>query len=701
METINNEKLYLDNKAKFYMLNFLVKFDCFEHFMKNGNNCSKVAEFLGFRHIIGNDNKLEYEEFFEFCKIELNALYEKESQGKIGYCQTLNDNLHLMAQTLHLNDTDLAILELAVIAKKVSIFDEFLSVIDEMYVDNHKSYLTIANILNCEYDKVAFALSRNGMLIKMVILRFGGTLKNMLSLCDNVIKNELFKEHNNYNAFAEIFIVLPCNESTLNLNDYAYIKDINMLVSYLKNTKSTKQKGVNILLYGSHGSGKTELAKVIAKNVGANLYHISINDGKGRVRDGADRINSYRLSQDILNANEDILLYDKAEDALSCENGKLKNKAFSVEMLKNNAIPTIWITNSIDNIDKNILGDIVKLTIKVNATTAISSTQETILNKICGEKLDQETRILLKQHSNINPAIINKANEISSVLDGDYSSNFLMIVNNALKAQGHCEINKKELDKYKSYSLDFIHTDIDIERIVEGLKKNPEARILLYGLSGTGKSAFAEYIAKTLGLPCIIKTVSDLEDSYVGDTEKNIAKAFAEAKNENAVLVFDEADSFLYDRSSIVRNWERTKVNEMLIQLQRFDGIFIATTNLMDDIDQAALRRFDEKIQFKALKPEQRVKLYEQECAIMELKYNNSIIEQIAKLEYLTPGDFATVKRQNKFNPIKNAHDFYKRLCCEVKIKNLGNTSTNLNIGFLKQNLNDLDDKTQRKCAKI
>ncbi|SFV60837.1 ATPase, AAA family [hydrothermal vent metagenome] len=90
---------------------------------------------------------------------------------------------------------------------------------------------------------------------------------------------------------------------------------------------------------------------------------------------------------------------------------------------------------------------------------------------------------------------------------------------------------------------------------------------------------------------------------WVGGTEKNIANAFREAKEEKAVLVFDEVDSFLADRTGAKQSWEVTQVNEMLVQMENFDGIFIATTNLMDNLDRASLRRFDLKLEFSYLKP--------------------------------------------------------------------------------------------------
>ena len=97
---------------------------------------------------------------------------------------------------------------------------------------------------------------------------------------------------------------------------------------------------------------------------------------------------------------------------------------------------------------------------------------------------------------------------------------------------------------------------------------------------------------------------------FVGETEQNMAGMFREAENEKAVLLLDEADSFLQDRRGAQRTYEVTEVNEMLQGMERFDGIFVCTTNLMDRIDQAALRRFTFKIRFKPLTAVQREKMF-------------------------------------------------------------------------------------------
>src|SRR6185312_6636950 len=155
-----------------------------------------------------------------------------------------------------------------------------------------------------------------------------------------------------------------------------------------------------------------------------------------------------------------------------------------------------------------------------------------------------------------------------------------------------------------------IESRFEIARIVQALRARGHGTLCFYGAPGTGKTALAEHIAKAIGRPLIIKQASDLMSKYVGETEQNMAAMFKEAEAEKAVLLLDEADSFLQDRRGAQRTYEVTEVNEMLQGMERYNGIFICTTNLLDRIDQAALRRFTFKLKFKPLSGAQREAMF-------------------------------------------------------------------------------------------
>ena len=144
-----------------------------------------------------------------------------------------------------------------------------------------------------------------------------------------------------------------------------------------------------------------------------------------------------------------------------------------------------------------------------------------------------------------------------------------------------------------SYQLEWVSCNENIHKITEGLMRTKKGRICCYGPPGTGKTAWAAWLAEELDMPLLLCKGSDLLDPYVGGTERNIAQAFEQAKSDNAVLVLDEVDTFLFSREGADRSWERSQVNEMLTQIERFEGLMVVSTNLMNVLDPAALRRFD------------------------------------------------------------------------------------------------------------
>jgi len=186
-----------------------------------------------------------------------------------------------------------------------------------------------------------------------------------------------------------------------------------------------------------------------------------------------------------------------------------------------------------------------------------------------------------------------------------------------------------------------IHADINpvalADRLVAG--GNPRFSLCLQGPPGTGKSAFVRYLAERMGLEIMQKRASDLMSMWVGETEKEIAGAFAEARDTGAFLVFDEADSLLADRRSARQSWEVSQVNEMLTWMESHPLPFACTTNFAEHLDSATLRRFVFKVALDYLSPEQ------VETAF-RLFFGAPPPEQAAALTALTPGDFAVVRRQ-------------------------------------------------------
>ena len=240
-----------------------------------------------------------------------------------------------------------------------------------------------------------------------------------------------------------------------------------------------------------------------------------------------------------------------------------------------------------------------------------------------------------------------------------------------------------------SYDLSVLNTSIPAQEIVEMVQnaivndrksqgKEKGIRILFYGLSGAGKTNLAHFIAESLGKGIITKNASDILGMFVGESEKNIAKAFEEAKKQKKILLFDEVDSFFRERSYASQRWEITQVNEFLTQMEKFEGIVICTTNLRNIMDKAMQRRFHIMVEFKALKHEGVESLLGK--YFPHFDFNEEDIRRISRFQSATPGDFGNLSSRLRFMNQEKVTETYitDELCKMQEEKEFGKRS----IGF-------------------
>ena len=126
-------------------------------------------------------------------------------------------------------------------------------------------------------------------------------------------------------------------------------------------------------------------------------------------------------------------------------------------------------------------------------------------------------------------------------------------------------------------------------------------KALFAGDSGTGKTLSAEVVAGSLGLDLYVIDLSTVVDKYIGETEKNLDRIFAEADRVNGVLLFDEADALFGKRSEVRDAHDRyanVEVAFLLQRMERFEGLAVLTTNLRSNLDDAFARRLDAIIDF-------------------------------------------------------------------------------------------------------
>ena len=493
------------------------------------------------------------------------------------------------------------------------------------------------------------------------------------------------------------FVTQPLNENvllksctevaqvpSLELDDFAHIAGMKeMMLTYLQQAIKHHRKGVNLLIYGVPGTGKTEFAGLLAQALGISAYNITYMDSDGDVVKAEQRLNYSRLAQTLLNGKQALLIFDEIEDVF---NGSLmersvaqKNKAWTNQLLENNNVPMIWLSNSVFGIDPAFLR---RFDFILEMPDLPLKNKSALITQLTEGKLSPAYVQHFAKVRSLTPAILSRTIRVAKELNtSNFAETLLMMFNQTLKSQNKPKIEPLVLGK-ADYNLDYVACNDNIHRISEGLKRSKKGRICCYGPPGTGKTAWAAWLAEELDMPLLLRQGSDLLNCYVGETEKNIAQAFEQAKADNALLVLDEVDTFLFSREGANRSWERSQVNEMLTQIERFEGLMVVSTNLIEVLDPAALRRFDLKLKFDYLTLPQRLDFAKQQAEILGLPLlSEEDLGQIESLNLLTPGDFAAVARRHQFSPFQKVQDWLSALQGECEVKPAFSATTR-RIGF-------------------
>jgi len=492
-------------------------------------------------------------------------------------------------------------------------------------------------------------------------------LKNIIASKRNDSINEVFLkifDNPKINTADKIIAGLMGKKlkTSLHLKDYEHIKETEKVINILTKAIEQKRKGVNILLYGGVGTGKTEYSKLIAQQAGCPIFEVITEKDKYKEADREDRLVDLYSKQLLLaKSGNACILFDEAEDVMN-NMGCFASKGYMNKLLESTSVPIIWTSNNIYNVDPAILR---RMTYCIEFEKLTEDARLNIWNRVLKKnklKISSEKVVEFNKKYDIPPSIISNAIQTTKMINGD-ENDFEGFVENVAKV-----VNKKKNVKNKKeflmneYDESLVNTDIDIKLLTQKIKSSEKLNfsLCLYGEPGTGKSLYARFLAKQIGCDVLLKRASDLISKWVGETEQNIAAAFAEARDKKAMLIFDEADSFLQNRQNASRNWEVSQVNEMLTWMESHEYPFVCTTNLLNSLDEASLRRFTFKIKFDFLSPEQVNYGLEHFFAIQDANCN---------LKGVTAGDFATVKKKVDFLGIEDAKEIISMLKDEVKIK--------------------------------
>ena len=665
------------------MLQLLLEYRGFsEVFRENNWRYDNIAEALGLPSEMENSD--------DFCaKVKKLLQARNKTLPKLtALCVNENpiiqQNIDTLTQLLSLNTTEQTLFRLSVQLR----LDEPLKKLSEALPKSNLVGVSelLSNLFGLPKSDIISALKDKGKLLGYGLLERNynpDRFHDYLDWGKMLDFDEFISEPLNEQVLLKV-CTKPAIEPSLSLEDFAYLNEMKtMMLDYLQSSFATHRKGANILIYGAPGTGKTELATLLGKVLSVSVNNITYMDEDGDVISAEDRLNKCRFAQKVLEGQSSLLIFDEIEDVFRAgffeRSVAQKNKAWMNQLLENNNVPMIWLSNSVSGIDPAFLR---RFDLILEMPDLPLKNKSALITQLTEGKLSPAYVQHFAKVRSLTPAILSRTIRVAKELNtSNFAETLLMMFNQTLKSQNKPKIEPLVLGK-ADYNLDYVACNDNIHRISEGLKRSKKGRICCYGPPGTGKTAWAAWLAEELDMPLLLRQGSDLLNCYVGGTEQNIAQAFEQAKADNALLVLDEVDTFLFSREGAGRSWERSQVNEMLTQIERFEGLMVVSTNLIEVLDPAALRRFDLKLKFDYLTLPQRLDFAKQQAEILGLPLlSEENLGQIESLNLLTPGDFAAVARRHQFSPFQKVQDWLSALQGECEVKSAFSAATR-RIGF-------------------
>ena len=571
--------------------------------------------------------------------------------------------LRALGRAVGVSQTDVAILELLIRRPSQPLFDSLVDVLDGSYRDRVKCGV-LPTILGVSERAVGSRLAAQAPLVKfgLVVVRDDGEVEPIDRL-QRLVHNPAFGAEGDVRGM----LLDEAQPSELGWADFDHVAEPrDHAEKVLRGALAGGEPGVHILVYGPPGTGKTEFCKVLANRVEAKLYQAGEADEYGDEPSRSERLQELRLAQRLVGGvakqpscpgrtgrtgRTAIVLFDEMEDLLGESFGgalaslfgggrrraRGASKVYLNRLLEEAPTPTLWTTNGAAHTCPTILR---RMMVAIELRQPPPKTRARVWRRHLREHgipaSAQDARMLATDFD-ISPAVAAGATKAARLAGGDLDAVRVGVRSLARLLSGDKPAQKPPPE----FDLGMMNADADLEALSERLVASGEQRfsLCLQGPPGSGKSAFARHLGERLGLEVVLKRASDLLSPWVGGTEARIRGAFQEAKDAQALLVFDEADSLLGDRRFATRSWEVSQVNEMLTWMENHPLPFACTTNFGERLDVATLRRFTFKITLGHLRAEQAARAFR---GYFEAAPPSSL----SRLALLTPADFAVVRRR-------------------------------------------------------
>lgn len=601
-----------------------------------------------------------------------------------GKTQIIRQNAALVCRAFDLSLKSVGFLEFILLLNSNPAFFSFISSLDAHDYSEQMGMLT-CEIVDTSHDVVQETIERlhiDGFLLGSTLTPVADLLipKNLMSgLKQRVIetKEDLLKS-----------VLVESKAPQFSLAQFPHV-NTELIESFFVSATLENQHGINLLLHGDPGTGKTEFARSLARVSGRKLFevqaltvrHGQFDEESAQTKASRQRLNYLLLLQKLLSdAENTVLLIDECENIFSSSD-EFYSKELLHRVLEATKVPCIWITNHVDMIEHSYIR---RFSLVVEVAAPDRSVMLNIAKELCkGLRVSQSFIQRLGSIKHMSPALIANGSHVAKTIGvhrQEAESIIEEVVENSLRA---CELWSNEISysqqmEFEPEFLNFRQSTETVEQIRHAISEGHPIRVLLCGPPGTGKTAFAHFMAETFKRDLMRVKCSDVLDKYVGESEKNIARIFRTAHKEKQLLLLDEVDSLLASRERLQAQHETQLVNELLTQIECFTQPLFAATNFESSLDKAVLRRFDFKLECDYLTPEQVIALYKKVLQLKQLTSDED--HQLRRLRNLTPGDFAILSRRMLFQPLQN----HRLSAVTVLAEENNRKATTTTIGFVK-----------------
>jgi hypothetical protein len=400
----------------------------------------------------------------------------------------------------------------------------------------------------------------------------------------------------------------------LDWSDFAHLAEpAEVAVRLLRGAALSGAKGVNILLHGPVGTGKTRLAATIAARAGLALHAVGEADEEGDEPSRTERASALRLALALTASRRDAaLLFDEGEDLLEAaprqsEAREGRSKAWLNRVLEDNPTPVLWTINDLHRVDRATLRR-MSLLVEVGVPEE-EAVRERIWSRVLGLEglaLGGGAAVRLAGRWAAAPALCASAARAARLSGGGAAEveaamrGYAQVLGGGAPRAGHGGDPASAAP-----DLELLACDADIEALAARLAAPGAPQgwaLLVAGPAGSGRSTLAAHLAAGAGLPVVRRRGADLAGVPSGEASRALAAAFAEARAKQAVLVLDGIDAVAAERGA--PGADDAALDALLAEMDGHPLPLVCVADVPPRLDRAALRRFTLTVRLGALDPE-------------------------------------------------------------------------------------------------